>query len=161
MLLAAHAPIAFRNCISQNQPGECLTQTDRREVLESQAPITSCVCALPIENVKTEDKGEEQKVNCKEKIKKAFRLDTYTIGAALRNLHRIRWTLNEAPKGIRAVLSVYFDRELRNQLQARNQNLKIDQLLSQIDIQELGGLRRRTRVESNLSGQSIWTLGNG
>ena len=89
----------------------------------------------------------------KEKIKKAFRLDTYTTGAALRNLHRIRWTLNEAPKRIRTVLSVYLNPELRNQLRARNQNLKIDHLLTQIDIQELG------RIAQTYAGgeQSIWT----
>jgi SAM-dependent methyltransferase len=101
----------------------------------------------------SEDSGEEQKVNFKEKIKKAFRLDTYTAGAGLRNLHRIRWALNKAPERIRTVLSVYLDRDLRNQVRARNQNLKIDHLLTQIDIGELG------RIAQKYAGgdQSIWT----
>lgn len=106
-----------------------------------------------IESVKTEDKGEEQKVDPKEKIKKAFRLDTYTTGAGLRNLRRIRWTLHEAPKRIRTALSIYLNRELRNQLRARNQNLKIDRLLSQID---MGGLGRIAQTYAG-GEQSIWT----
>jgi hypothetical protein len=89
-----------------------------------------------------------------EKIKKAFRLDTYTTGAAVRNLYRIRWTLKTTPWHIRTVLRVYLNREQRNQLRARQQKLKIDHLLAQIDVQELD------RIEQTYADgeQSIWTF---
>lgn len=88
-----------------------------------------------------------------QKIKKAFRPETYTTAAGARNLHRIRWTLKESPKRIRRVLNVYLNRELHNQLRAREQKLKIDHLLSQIDMQEIGRI-----AQTYASGeQSIWT----
>ena len=89
----------------------------------------------------------------KEKIKKAFRLDTYTTGAALRNLHRIRWTLKNTPRHIWTVLRVYLDRDQRNQLRARKQKLQIDDLLAQVNMQELDRIRQ-TYVSGE---QSIWT----
>ena len=88
-----------------------------------------------------------------QKIKKAFRLDTYTDGAAVRNLHRIRWTLKNTPWRIRTVLSVYLDRELRNQRRAGKQKLKIDHLLAQIDMQELDRIVQTYASRE----QSIWT----
>jgi SAM-dependent methyltransferase len=87
------------------------------------------------------------------RIKKAFRLDTYTAGAAVRNLQRIRWTLKNTPWRIRTVLSVYLNRELRNQLRADKQKLKIDHLLAQIDMQELDRIVQTYASRE----QSIWT----
>jgi hypothetical protein len=77
-----------------------------------------------------------------QKIKKTFRRDTYTVGAGVRNLHRIRWTLKNTPWHIRTVLRVYLNREQRNQLHARKQKLKIDHLLAQIDVQELDRIKQ-------------------
>lgn len=88
-----------------------------------------------------------------QKIKKAFRLDTYTAGAAVRNLQRIRWTLKNTPRRIRTVLSVYLNRDQRNQLRARKQNLQIDNLLAQVNVQDLDRIRQ-TYVSGE---QSIWT----
>jgi SAM-dependent methyltransferase len=87
-----------------------------------------------------------------QKIKKAFRLDTYTVGAGVRNLHRIRWTLKNTPGHIRTILRVYLNGEQRNQLHARKQKLKIDHLLAQIEMQELD------RIKQTYAGsdKSIW-----
>lgn len=88
-----------------------------------------------------------------QKIKKAFRVDTYTVGAGVRNLHRIRWMLKNAPRYIRTGLNVYLNKDLRNQLHARKQKLKPDYLLAQIDVQELDRILR-TYAGGN---QSTWT----
>ena len=71
------------------------------------------------------------------KIKKAFRFDTYTGEAGVRNLYRIRWTLKDAPRYFQTILRVYSNRDLREQLRIRKQKLKIDSLLAQIDRSEL------------------------
>ena len=71
------------------------------------------------------------------KIKKAFRFDTYTGEAGVRNLYRIRWTLKDAPRYFQTILRVYSNRDLREQLRIRKQKLKIDFLLAQIDRSEL------------------------
>jgi SAM-dependent methyltransferase len=96
---------------------------------------------------------EPKRMDFTEKIKKAFRLDTYTTGAAVRNVHRIRWTIKNTPCHIRTVLRVSLNRGQRNQLHARKQRLKIDHLLAQIDMQELD------RIKQTYAGRekSIWT----
>jgi len=71
------------------------------------------------------------------KIKKAFRFDTYTGEAGVRNLYRIRWALKDAPRYFQTILRVYSNRDLREQLRIRKQKLKIDSLLAQIDRSEL------------------------
>ena len=96
---------------------------------------------------------EPKRMDFTEKIKKAFRLDTYTTGAAVRNVHRIRWTIKNTPCHIRTVLRVYLNREQRNQLRARKQKLQIDHLLAQVNMQDLGRIK-----QTYASGeQSIWT----
>lgn len=96
---------------------------------------------------------EPKRMDFTEKIKKAVRLDTFTTGAGVRNLHRIRWTLKNTPRHILTVLRVYLNREQRNQLRARKQKLQIDHLLAQVNMQDLGRIK-----QTYASGeQSIWT----
>ena len=88
-----------------------------------------------------------------EKLKKIFRPDTYTAGAAVRNIDRIRWTLQNTPVHLGTVLSVYLNQERRKQLHAGQQKLQIDHLLAQIDRQELD------RIVTTYAGKerSNWT----
>jgi SAM-dependent methyltransferase len=87
------------------------------------------------------------------RIKKAVRLDTYTAGAAVRNLHRIRWTLKNTPRHIWTVLRVYLNRDQRNQLRARKRKLQIGHLLAQVKLQDLDRIRQKYASGE----ESIWT----
>ena len=78
----------------------------------------------------------------KQKLKKAFQLDTYAIGAGNRNVNRLRWFLQNAPGRLRSIAKVHFNRPLRNDLRAREQSLKVDNLLAQIDPRELSDFAR-------------------
>jgi SAM-dependent methyltransferase len=92
-------------------------------------------------------------MNLKHKIKKAFRLDTYTNGAALRNLNRIRWILKNASADIGTLLRTCLDSELRHRWLARKQTQKVGYILAQIDKQELDRV-----MQAYASGEnSIWT----
>jgi SAM-dependent methyltransferase len=71
------------------------------------------------------------------KIKKAFRLDTYTSDAGNRNLSRIRWAVRGAPDYFRTLLKVYSNRDLREQLRKRQEKLKLEYLFARIDMPEL------------------------
>jgi hypothetical protein len=64
------------------------------------------------------------------KIEKTFRLDTYTSGAALRNLNRIQWILRNGSADTGTFLRTWLNRELRQQWHARGQAQKIDYILA-------------------------------
>jgi SAM-dependent methyltransferase len=78
----------------------------------------------------------------KQKLKKAFQLDTYAIGAGNRNVNRMRWFLQNVPGRLRSIAKVHSNRALRNDLRAREQRLKVDNLLAQIDPRELSDFAR-------------------
>src|ERR1700730_12727724 len=78
----------------------------------------------------------------KQKLKKAFQLDTYALGAGIRNVNRVRWFLKNAPDRLRSVVKIRSDPALRRDLRARKQRLKIDHLLAQIDARQLDEIAR-------------------
>jgi SAM-dependent methyltransferase len=96
---------------------------------------------------------QRPRMNLTRKIKKAFRLDTYTSGAALRNLNRLRWILKNGSADIRTYLRTSLSRELRQQWCARRQTQKIDYILARIDRQELDRITKTYASGEN----SIWT----
>ena len=89
----------------------------------------------------------------KQKLKKAFQLDTYAIGAGIRNVSRLRWFLKNAPGHLRSVTKIRSDPALRRDLRARKQRLKIDHLLAQIDARQLDEIARTYAAGE----QSKWT----
>ena len=92
-------------------------------------------------------------MNLLRKIEKAFRLDTYTSGAALRNLNRLQWILKNGSADLRTYRRTLLNRELRQQWRARRQTQKIDYLLARIDRQELDRINKTYASGEN----SIWT----
>jgi SAM-dependent methyltransferase len=78
----------------------------------------------------------------KRKLEKAFQLDTYAIGAGIRNVNRLRWFLQNAPARFRLLAKIRSDPALRRDLRARKQRLKIDHLLAQIDARQLNEIAR-------------------
>jgi SAM-dependent methyltransferase len=92
-------------------------------------------------------------MNLARKIKKAFRLDTYTSDAALRNLNRLQWILKSGSADVRTFLRTLLNRELRQQWRARLQTQKIDYFLARIDQQELARITKTYASGEN----SIWT----
>jgi SAM-dependent methyltransferase len=92
-------------------------------------------------------------MNLARKIKKAFRLDTYTSDAALRNLNRLQWILKSGSADVQTFLRTLLNRELRQQWRARLQTQKIDYFLARIDQQELARITKTYASGEN----SIWT----
>jgi SAM-dependent methyltransferase len=78
----------------------------------------------------------------KRKLEKAFRLDTYATGAGIRNVNRLRWFLKNAPGRLRSVAKIHSNRASVRDLHAREQRLKIDNLLALIDARELNEFAR-------------------
>ncbi|HSZ77361.1 MAG TPA: methyltransferase domain-containing protein [Chthoniobacterales bacterium] len=92
-------------------------------------------------------------MNLSRKIKKAFRLDTYTSGAALRNLNRLHWILKSGSADIQKFVPTFLNRELRKQWRARQQTQNIDYIFAQINRQELDRINKTYASGEN----SIWT----
>jgi SAM-dependent methyltransferase len=87
------------------------------------------------------------------RIKKAFSPNTYSLGAAVRNLNRLNWGLKNLPAYLQTLSRNYLDPAARFQLAERRRKLQVENLLAQFDQHELEQIRLRYAGSSD----SIWS----
>ena len=87
------------------------------------------------------------------RIKKAFSPNTYSLGAAVRNLNRLNWGLKNLPAYLQTLSRNYLDPAARFQLAERRRKLQVENLLAQFDQHELEQILLRYAGGSD----SIWS----
>ena len=88
-----------------------------------------------------------------QKVRKAFRLNTYAHGSALRAARRLFWHVREMPSRLRHVAGARRDGQTRRALAGRKRRLSPEHILEGVDAAELARVRR---VYAD-GQQSFWT----
>ena len=87
------------------------------------------------------------------RIKKAFFPRTYSLDAAVRNVNRLKWNMQNLPGYLRTLRKTYLDPVARSQFVERKRKLRVEELLAQLDQRELERIRLQYEGGSN----SIWS----
>jgi SAM-dependent methyltransferase len=92
-------------------------------------------------------------MNLSHRLKKAFSPDTYSLDAAVRNLHRLKWRLKNLPADLQTLRKAYLDPVARSRIIERKRKVTVEELLGQLDQREL----ERIRLQYEGGSDSIWS----
>ncbi len=74
---------------------------------------------------------------------------TYSLDAAVRNVNRLKWNMQNLPGYLRTLRKTYLDPVARSQFVERKRKLRVEELLAQLDQRELERIRLQYRVDNS------------